>query len=160
MPESQQHYWSKFVIFGEFWKNHWSRLHESGLFTYVGTGLEYLYPVEYAHQGAAFHSRQFSIDGFTAAELSDDRILAKLRGWTAAFIFDMAIETNLGILAVIEVCHTSPMTGGKRAFLDSHSIPYWEVPSSKTREGGEQIAKDIFRDPRFSLEAIRQRYGK
>jgi hypothetical protein len=147
MAESVMHRNTKYSVWGEFWTTQWPYLTSLGLFEFINTGVEYVYPEEYAHMGAAFNWHQIG------AGLNERQV-------TPAFIFDIGIETERGLLAVIEVEHTSPMSAGKRAFLSSHRVPFWEIPAAHTHEGQIRAAVQVFSDPFFSESALRARYGK
>ncbi len=83
-------------------------------------------------------------------------------------IFDVVVETEQGILAVVEIVHTNPPSAFKRDFVKSLAIPLYEVRADpwlpRRMHRGEEPRSDVpqenpFIDIIYALrDEIRKQY--
>jgi hypothetical protein len=95
---------------------------------------EYVYPQSALSQGAAY-TRARSCEDVYAEQVTRESALAA--GDPPVFIFDVAVTSSLGLLYVIEIVKTNPVSQHKKNFLAQHGIPlliaYVQPPSHKHR---------------------------
>lgn len=133
----------------------WAELVLGTRITYVRVTTEYLFPLAGKAQGGSFCWPTYQECFRTRKEHRDE-------GVVALYIFDVAVETNCGVLGVIEIEHTNPVSPSKRLFLSQAKIPLLTIPSALPEGMDRQqfVASLVLPWTPLSREDIARRYPK